>query len=862
MLFRSHFRFSSVNQLLLWLMLACLVPGLLVAVVLLGYQHQQSRHELEQQTILTARAQAQSVDNYLFKMQATAQALSNSEALRQGDLAAFHREASQTLRQAGLGSNVVLRDRAGRQLLNTAREFGRVINVPPEPGQVEAVFATAAPTISNLFIGPVRKRPILSVDVPVVFQGDVIYALGVGLLPENLNALLSAQKLPAQWIVAVLDGKGVVVARTVQSERFVGQLAAPSLLRQLDLKSEGFAESVTLEGTPVVAFHSRSPTTGWTVAIGVPKDVFTQGLYKTSLFLALSVTLLFAVGAWLAWLISARIGGAFQALTVQAAGLVNASRAPLMPVHRVKEASEVADALKRAAVLLDEREATLKASEARFKAVVENMSQLAWLSDEQGRISWFNQRWYDYTGQKSGDGGQRGWLELVHPEHEARVRQEFEAQLRTGLPWEDTFPLRGKAGAQRWFLSRAMPLRDGDGRITNWFGTLTDVTPQLEAQQALQEAHVRKDGFIALLAHELRNPLAPVRTAVEILQRSGLHEPRLVRACKVIERQVTHMARLIDDLLDVARIATGKLVLQSQACDLSLIARDTTEDYQLSTETMGLALEIHTPPEPIWVIGDSVRLAQMIGNLLNNASRFTEPGGRIDVYVQADSALGEAVVRVVDTGVGISVELIEKLFVPFSQAAQDLARSKGGLGLGLALTQGLADLHGGTLRVESDGVGRGATFILRLPLAPATLGSAVSAAANSPKPQRRPLRVLIIEDNQDAAQTLAELLRLTGNEVELAFDGETALGMVQRFEPEVVVCDIGLPGMDGYAVARQLRSTPSLKGVYLVALSGYTDEQACIRGREAGFDRYLFKPVSLVELEDVLDEFGQLSDSS
>lgn len=860
----------SVRQLLLWLVLACLLPGLLVAAVLMGYQHSQSRHELEQQTIFTARALVQSVDNHLFKMQSTAQALANSESLKQGNLAAFHSEASQTMRQVGLGSNMVLRDRAGFQILNTALEFGRTPNVPPALLQVQGVFESARPTISNLFIGPVRKRPLMSVDVPVMLNGEVVYALGIGMLPEQFTNLLAAQKLPAEWFTGVLDQKGVYVGRTRQPERFVGQPGSASLLQQLDRQREGLGNTVTPEGTEVVTFHSRSPVTGWTVTIGVPREAFRQGLYDTSLLWAGSVSVLFTACALFAWLISSRIAAAFQALSAQAAGLVGEPPAANSAPPRVKEALEVTRALERAAVLLDERELTLKESEARFKAVADNMAQLAWMSDAEGTVLWFNQRWYEFAGHKYDGSHSVGWLGCVRADHQARVRAEFEAQIAAGLPWEDTFPLRGEGKAARWFLSRALPLRDAAGRITSWFGTHTDVTPQLEAQQALQEADVRKDEFIAVLAHELRNPLAPVRTAVEILQRSGPHEPRLARACQVIERQVTHMSRLIDDLLDVARIASGNLDLQRQTCDLALIARQTAEDYQLSLETSGLVFSMHAPAQPVWVFGDEVRLAQMIGNLLNNASRFTEPDGHVtvDVAVQVETDLrpAQAVVKVVDTGVGIPVELMQRLFLPFSQAAQDLARSKGGLGLGLALTKGLVELHGGSLQVESGGAGQGTTVTLTLPLASAAT-SAMAAPALLPAPATvapppRRWRILIIEDNQDAARTLTELLRLTGHEVELAFDGESGLALAQHFKPEVVISDIGLPGLDGYAVARQMRRNPALKGVYLVALSGYTDEQARSRGAEAGFDRYLFKPVGLNELEELLEDLDATESGS
>lgn len=814
------------------------------------YQYRQSRHDLELHTVLSAKALVQAVDHQLLKIQSTAQALSHSDALTRRDLEAFHHQARSTMQDLGLGTNVVLRDRAGRQLLNTAVNFGQPLNPPPEPLQVEAVFETGRPHVSNLFTGPILKRPLMSVDVPVFIDGKVVYALGIGVLPEHFNEILKGQSLPPNWIVGVLDQSGVFVGRTRQPEQVIGQRGSASLLKQIDLSIQGAGETITVEGTPVVTFHSRSPHTGWSVAIGIPQRDLIAPLLQTSAMLAAGMVLLFAASALLARRIGSLIAGTFQALSRMASAL-GAGHKMQEPALPIREARQVAADMGRAAVLLEEREATRKDSEARFKALADDMAQLAWMADRHGQILWFNQRWYDYTGAQPVDLEHDLWQEYLHADDLERAQATFKEHLRSGQPFEDTYRFKGRHGEYRWFLSNALPLRDHAGRITNWFGTHTDITPQLDTQQALQEADVRKDEFIATLAHELRNPLAPVRTAVEILKRSGPSDARLDHACKVIERQVTHMARLIDELLDVARIARGRLALDLQPCDLAAIVRETAEDYRLSMEAAGLRFNVQTPTEPVQVRGDALRLAQMVGNLLNNAAHFTEPGGHVQVQVSTDAAADEARIEVIDSGVGIEPDLMRRLFDPFSQATQDLARTKGGLGLGLALTKGLAQLQGGRLSVASAGLGLGSTFTLHLPI---DHGPPLPLASPSAPAVHRPRRVLVIEDNRDAAQTLAELLKLSGNEVHLAFDGETGLREAQRFAPEVVISDIGLPGQtDGYAVARQLRADDSLKHVYLIALSGYADEKSMARAREAGFDRYLFKPVNLAELEEALD---------
>ncbi|MBL9028395.1 MAG: PAS domain-containing sensor histidine kinase [Myxococcales bacterium] len=308
-----------------------------------------------------------------------------------------------------------------------------------------------------------------------------------------------------------------------------------------------------------------------------------------------------------------------------------------------------------------------------------------------------------------------GWQVVQHPEHRERVVEKPNHHFQTGEPWEDTFPMRSAAGEYRWFLSRALPIRDRDGRIVWWFGTNTDVTEQRKVAEALREADRRKDEFIAILAHELRNPLAPVRNAVDILRRIGSSDPKLARIYDIVDRQITHMARLVDDLLDVSRIQRGQLVLRTEPCDLARVVGQTAEDYRSSFEAARLELEVTIPEEPVWILGDAVRLAQMVGNLLQNAVRFTETGGA-RVRVEQDSARHAAVVTVTDTGIGMDRALLERLFDPFAQAEQGLARQKGGLGLGLTLTRGLAQLHGGSIVASSPGSGCGSTFTFRVPL--------------------------------------------------------------------------------------------------------------------------------------------------
>jgi PAS domain S-box-containing protein len=495
----------------------------------------------------------------------------------------------------------------------------------------------------------------------------------------------------------------------------------------------------------------------------------------------------------------------------------------------------------------------LRDAEERFRTLADNIAQLAWMADGSGTIFWYNQRWFDFTGTSMDEMRGSGWQKLHHPDHLVRVVEKLRRCFAAGTVWEDTFPLRSKDGSYRWFLSRAVPIRDDGGKVLRWFGTNTDVTAQREVEDALKEADRRKDEFLAMLAHELRNPLAPIRTAVQVLNLIGSGGADEVRMREMIERQVVHMTRLIDDLLDVSRIAQGKVQLRMSRCDLVGIVRDVAEDYRPILEGGGLKLAVELAHEPLWLEGDHTRLAQVVGNLLHNANKFTSAGGTIAVRLQVDRAAHVAVVSVRDTGIGIEPAMLARVFEPFVQADASLDRSRGGLGLGLALVQGLVHLHAGTVEAHSEGLGRGATFTLKLPLEhPAQVAPA--AATHTAAETRGGLRVLIIEDNRDAADSLRDLLVLLRYEVEVAYTGPAGLDAAQSFRPDAVLCDIGLPGLDGFAVARALRADEATRYSYLIAQTGYGQDEDQRQAREAGFDRHLSKPIDLKELQRILSE--------
>lgn len=368
-------------------------------------------------------------------------------------------------------------------------------------------------------------------------------------------------------------------------------------------------------------------------------------------------------------------------------------------------------------------------------------------------------------------------------------------------------------------------------------------------EHALREADQRKDEFLATLAHELRNPLAPIRTGLDVLARIPGDGEQSARVRAMMQRQLNLLIKLIDDLLDVSRIATGKVMLRREVVDLRSVIEAAIEGSQHLVSAAGHRLSVHMPPQPVGVFADALRMAQVIGNLVSNAAKYTTDGGQIDVALGVEG--GDAVVRVSDNGVGIPADMLEEVFDMFAQIDRTLDQSQGGLGIGLSLVQRLMALHGGSVTAESAGKDRGSTFTVRLPLA-----TRPAAGQGEPAPARGPAlsrpRVLVVDDNVDAADSLAIVLRLEGCETRVEYRARDALRTADEFRPRAIVCDIGLPEIDGCEIARRVRANPRHADTVLVALTGLGSEEDKRRTRDAGFDFHLVKPVDLSAVQDIL----------
>jgi PAS domain S-box-containing protein len=632
-------------------------------------------------------------------------------------------------------------------------------------------------------------------------------------------------------------------------------------------------------------------------------------------------------------------------------------------IHGSTEVAGLAASINHMLDHLNQQHGLLQAESEKFHQLANTMPQLAWITDAEGRGSWYNDRWYAYTGMTPKDMADDGWMRALAPEERSSVETQWREGLAAGAPVTLTFSLRGADGAYRRFFTQAVPLKDASGRIVQWFGTNTDMTPLEQAEQAAREsgrrlreallaanmaawtwdlesgraefsenapsvfgdayaagvnwdflrpedrarlcdmaaeaaacqdsfrcevelpgengelrcfelrgrsagrasmprgmsgvaldvserrraenallqADQRKDEFLAMLAHELRNPLAPISSAVKIMELMAPDAvPPIKKAREVIDRQTRHLSRLVDDLLDVSRISTGKIVLRGETVDAAAMVQRAIEMNRPLIDARGHRLVTRGLDRRESLHGDSTRLTQVIGNLINNAAKYTEAGGNISVSLEREAEW--VVIRVADNGIGISPQVLPHVFNLFLQAERSLDRSLGGLGIGLSVVQRLTELHGGQVEAKSAGEKRGSEFIVRLPAA-GERHEALPASGKSIAPARSARRILVVDDNRDAVDSLAMMLKLSGNDVEVAYDGVSALRIAQSLRPDAVVLDIGLPGMDGYEVARRLRLQPETAGALVVAVTGYGQKEDRERAHEAGFDHHLVKPI-------------------
>jgi two-component system, chemotaxis family, CheB/CheR fusion protein len=486
---------------------------------------------------------------------------------------------------------------------------------------------------------------------------------------------------------------------------------------------------------------------------------------------------------------------------------------------------------------------------AQLAAIVESSEDAIFTKDLDGVITSWNRGAQGVYGYAAEEVVGRHVSLLIPADHQDELPAIME-RLKQGERIEHYETVRLHKDGQRIDVSVSIsPLRDGKGGIIGAAAIARDVSARKRAEEELREADRRKSEFLAMLAHELRNPLAPLRNGLQILRLAGDNGVVAAEARTMMERQLENVVRLIDDLLDLSRITSGRIELRKEQIDLATVVQSAVETSRPLIEAAGHELTVTLPPKPVVVYADRIRLAQVFANLLNNSAKYTERGGRIGLTVERQGS--DVLVTVKDTGMGIAADMLERIFDMFTQVDRSLDRSQGGLGIGLSLVRRLVEMHGGRVEASSEGPGKGSEFTVRLSavLSPGQGPGRVDGDDGHRSPK---YRILVVDDNKDSANSLATLLKLRGHDARTAHDGLEAVEMAKKFRPDVVLLDVGMPKLNGYDACRSIRAQPWGAGMVLIALTGWGREADRSRSKEAGFNFHLVKPVDLADLEKLL----------
>jgi len=490
-------------------------------------------------------------------------------------------------------------------------------------------------------------------------------------------------------------------------------------------------------------------------------------------------------------------------------------------------------------------------SEARFRHMADNAPVLIWVNDK-GGCEFVNSEYLRFAGKVFEDLRGTGWTSLVHTDDVERYVHDYQWAAERHQPFEAQCRMRHTDGGYRWLRSTAMPRFGPDGEFLGYVGCSVDITDIKKSEDALKEADRRKDEFLATLAHELRNPLAPLCNGLQIMRLAEQNPSAIEQARNMMERQLKHMVRLVDDLLEVSRISSGKITLRKERTDVAVVLHSAIETSRPFIEEAKHEFIVNLPSEPLWLNADVTRLAQVFANLLNNAAKYTEANGRI--RLKAERHGPQVVVRVKDNGIGIAADTLPQVFEMFAQADQSIEKSRGGLGVGLTLAKHLVTMHDGVIEAHSDGPGKGSEFVVRLPLAASEVttahdGGDVPDATGS---GAVPLRILVADDNMDAATSMEVLLEILGNRVCIANDGAAAVAAAEEFRPDVVMLDIGMPKMNGYDAAEAIRRQPWGRDMVLVAVTGWGQDSDKQRSKTVGFDYHIVKPITSTALNGLM----------
>jgi PAS domain S-box-containing protein len=873
------------------LLIVAMLP-LAVAVVFIGWKQWSEAHEQAQAQLQATTLQARdAIERELAQMRAILETLSTTDAVLAADWRTVYLRGAKVM--AGRADHAIaLSDATGQMIFNTAAPWGaklpnlwsldlagatfswdgRALPMTSQ-GLTRQVVEQGETRMSGLFYGVAVRRPSVAMAVPVQREGEGRFALSLSIPPGALAERLDVYGVDQRIGLALVDRDARVIAT---NRHAIVRMGDRVRAEGFDAPSEAQQNGPSLariDGRDYVRHALPLPAAQWSVLALWPTETANASAYRAAMGAAGILVSLLGFTLVAVGLLARRITECLKEIVPAGSGPTNGPGrgTGIREIEQVRQQlARAAEAEKRrrlaqqAQAAAEHREALAWASEHAIRRVLDNLQAFVSVLDAEGRIREINQVSLAAAGLERDDVAGMPFCDCpwwAHdPEVQARIRSAVQA-VRDGRRIRFDASLQWVPGAARIVDLQLAPVLEA-GQLVCIIAAAIDVSDReqvrgelLDANRHIKEMSERKDDFIAMLSHELRNPLGPLKAGAYLLQHTNAESPQALHARAVIGRQVDHMGRLVDDLLDVTRIVRGKFQLHRRWVDLRSLVKGSVEDQASMLGSQAGArpgLRLALPDQSVWVSADAVRVDQVVRNLLDNAVKFTAPEGSIEVGLELRDA--GAVLSVTDSGIGIDPSLFARLFEPFSQGTRSLSGAKGGLGLGLAVVKGITDMHGWRVTVASGGQGKGARFEIGIPEcrsgSPETEPVAAQTAAATAS-----RRVLIVDDHADGADTLADIVRMCGHEVDVARNGAQALEKWRAFAPHCVLCDIGLPDIDGYEVARRIRSAGGT--TLLVALTGYGQPEDVERALAAGFDRHVVKPIDPELLLRLLAESGE-----
>ena len=839
----------KIRSYLFVLTAAALLPLVVFSALITGvlWKTQQSAQDLR----FSERVKGMSIalDRELLGSMRVLEILARSASLDTEDLAIFYARARRVRDQEKGWQTIILAEASGREVFDVRRPFGSPLRQRVDTATLQQAIRARRPIVSRLLEGPGPGEFRTFIGVPVASREGIQYVLLAELDAASWLSFLQTYPVAADATMTLLDQDGHIIARTLDNARWVGKSAAPDLRERSRESTLAAYRTTGLEGERLYSAHSRSAVSGWTMATGVPVAAVNSVLWKSTLLTAGGVVLAIALAGGLALLLSRNAARPISALARLSSAFSGGSSPP--PDERglrISEVDEVARVLHQAA-------ADRRVNEARFEVLAQLAPAGLFQTDAGGGYVYVNDQWCAITGISRQHATGAGWVDALHEDDRERVTRHWDDAIKLQCDFATEYRLRRPDSETRWVTAQARPVRNWRDTVVSHVGFITDTTDlkrvaerREELMERIQAARIAaesashaKDEFFGVVSHELRNPLNSIQLWLEVLRpRAGDH-PQIARALEFIKRAADTQTKLIDDLLDVARIEAGKLRMEVVTVPLGPILTAALDSVRLAVAAKEITLELRLAEGSQAVTGDSSRLQQVASNLLSNAIKFTPKGGKVEVSLRRTDSHARLIVK--DDGEGIAPEFLPHIFERFRQADTSSSRTAPGL----SIARQLVELHGGRIWAESPGKGKGATFFVELPLAPAIAVLAESRGRDDDK-QTAPvqgLRLLVVEDEPGAREALASLLRSAGARVATAGSVGEALDLLERERFDVMVSDIGMPGQDGYDLIRQLRQRPrdhgsTTPGIALTAYAGVDNER---RALSAGYQMHLAKPI-------------------